>query len=123
MSHVPQSSKEQLAREAYERWHQGGPAFDSITAKQWCSGYMSAVVDGRRPSVETNGEDGYKAAFYQIAELLGMTAMPISPKEAFETVMLPRLRELVAVKTTSPRPITEREGPHCPTCECGMEKS
>lgn len=41
-------SKEQLAREAYERWHQGAPPVDSITAKSWCSGYMSAVVDGRR---------------------------------------------------------------------------
>jgi hypothetical protein len=41
-------TKEQLAKEAYERWHQGGPPFDSVTAKQWCSGYMSAVVDGRR---------------------------------------------------------------------------
>lgn len=62
------TSKEQLAREAYERWHQGGPAFDSITARQWCSGYMSAMVDGRRPAVETlidspdsllKGWDGY----------------------------------------------------------------
>jgi hypothetical protein len=52
--------------------------------------------------VETGCSDGYKDAFYQIAELLDMTAMPISPKEAFETVMLPRLRELVAVKAAAP---------------------
>jgi len=48
-------------------------------------------------SGEPGCSDGYKDAFYQIAELLDMTAMPISPKQAFETVMLPRLRELVAV--------------------------
>lgn len=43
--------------------------------------------------------DGYKDAFYQISDLLGLPAMPISPKESFEMVMLPRLRELLAVKT------------------------
>jgi len=40
--------------------------------------------------------DGYRAAFFQIAEVLGMEAMPISPKEAFETAMLPLLRKLAA---------------------------
>lgn len=45
--------------------------------------------------------DGYMTAFYQIADLLGLPAMPISPKEAFETVMLPRLRELLASDTNA----------------------
>jgi hypothetical protein len=44
--------------------------------------------------------DGYMDAYYQIANLLDMPAMPISPKEAFETMMLPRLRELLAEKTS-----------------------
>lgn len=40
--------------------------------------------------------DGYKDAFYAIGELIGLTAMPISPKEVFETRMLPVLRELLS---------------------------
>lgn len=51
--------------------------------------------------------DGYMNAFYKISDLLGLPAMPISPKEAFETVMLPRLRELLAVKTSLPRGIND----------------
>jgi hypothetical protein len=38
---------------------------------------------------------GYRDAFYKIAEMLGLSAMPISPKDAFETVMVPRLRALL----------------------------
>jgi hypothetical protein len=46
------SSKEQIAREAFERWHQGGSS-DSAGAVLWRSGYMSAVVDGRRPEISS----------------------------------------------------------------------
>lgn len=62
------------------------------------------------PLPETACSDGYKDAFYQIAELLGLTAMPISPKAAFETVMLPRLRELVTVKAEAEHvPVSDEE--------------
>lgn len=54
-------------------------------------------------AAETTCSDGYKDAFYQIAELLDMAAMPISPKEAFETVMLPRLRKLTKAENAMER--------------------
>jgi hypothetical protein len=60
------------------------------------------VQDMRATSGETGCSDGYKHAFYQIADLLDMTAMPISPKEAFETVMLPKIRELAAASAPKP---------------------
>lgn len=50
-------------------------------------------------SFETSG---YQDAFYAIGELLGLTAMPISPKEAFETRMLPRLRQLIVSAPAPP---------------------
>lgn len=40
-------------------------------------------------------QQGYVDAFFEISKLLDIPALPISPKEAFETVMLPRLRELI----------------------------
>jgi hypothetical protein len=64
--------------------------FEATALRDWLSGVFGAA--------ETGCFDGYKDAFYQIAELLGLPAMPISPKQAFETVMLPKLRELVAEK-------------------------
>jgi hypothetical protein len=57
-------------------------------------------------SHETN--DGYKDAFYQIATLLDMEAMPISPKDAFERFMLPKLRALVA-RETADKPVAWRK--------------
>jgi len=60
---------------------------------------LQLAVNALRP-VETEcketDRDGYRYAFFQIAELLDLPAMPISPKEAFEAVMLPKLRGLVA---------------------------
>jgi hypothetical protein len=53
------TSKEQVAREAYERWHQGRSP-DDLAGQLWRSGYMSAVVDGRRPP-ETSAEDQHSA--------------------------------------------------------------
>lgn len=38
---------------------------------------------------------GYQDAFYQIAEVLGFGAMPISPAHAFTSLILPRVQELV----------------------------
>jgi hypothetical protein len=62
----------------------------------WASGVAEDALVGA--ATET---DGYRDAFYAIGELLGMTAMPISPKEAFETVMLPRLRQLLGGETSA----------------------
>jgi len=41
------TSKEQVAQEAYERWHAGMPFEHSKRASAWKSGYMSALVDRR----------------------------------------------------------------------------
>lgn len=57
-----------------------------------------------RRSNETG--DGYKDGFYQITELLGWPAMPISPKEALETRILPQLRRLLAGSETPSAPET-----------------
>jgi hypothetical protein len=39
----------------------------------------------------TPAKSGYEEAFWRIAEALDLPAMPVSPKEAFETVMLPKI--------------------------------
>lgn len=65
---------------------------------------------------------GYVNAFYEIAKLLDLPAMPISPKEAFETVMLPKLRALLTTSETSskscncgwPRTTDGEHGDNCP---------
>lgn len=38
---------------------------------------------------------GYEDSFYDLADLLGLTAMPISPKEAWELHMRPRIVEMI----------------------------
>lgn len=48
-----------------------------------------------RMVAEKRNAQGYMDAFYEIANLLGLPAMPISPREAFETVMLPKLHRLI----------------------------
>lgn len=70
----------------------GEPVHPQSAALTWP---MSSAVLALESSDETTGDDGYWAAFYQIAELLGIAAMPVSPKQAFKTAMLPRLRALV----------------------------
>jgi len=41
-------------------------------------------------------EFGYKAAWHEIADLLGIPAQPSSPKDVHEKTVMPRLRLLVA---------------------------
>lgn len=41
-----------------------------------------------------NENEGYKQAFYEIAEILGIGARPDSPKDVFEQVMKPMLMNL-----------------------------
>lgn len=55
-----------------------------------------------RPATPPEGSQGYVDAFYEIAKVLGIPAMPVSPKEGFETVMLPRLRQLLAAEAVPP---------------------
>lgn len=39
---------------------------------------------------------GYKAAWHEIADLLGIPAQPMSPKDVHETIVMPKLRALIA---------------------------
>lgn len=43
-------------------------------------------------------QDGYQQAFYTIGDLLAINAQTRSPKDVWETDMLPRLRALIALK-------------------------
>lgn len=47
----------------------------------------------------STGIDGYQGAFYELADMLGMTAQPRSPKEVWETQMRPMVERLVAQKS------------------------
>ncbi|MEG0181990.1 MAG: hypothetical protein RR704_00840 [Stenotrophomonas sp.] len=44
------------------------------------------------------GIDGYQGAFYELADMLGMTAQPSSPKEVWETQMRPALQAALAAR-------------------------
>lgn len=54
---------------------------------------------------ELASAEGYKTAFYEIAGQLGLPAMPISPAQAHQQHVMPRLRALVA-----PEPIWGGDG-------------
>lgn len=45
-------------------------------------------------------DTGYTDAFYQLAEMMGLAASPKSPRVMWETVMQPRLQELLAQPDT-----------------------
>jgi hypothetical protein len=116
------------ARDAFGRWHAGRPTPDDRRDQSWLAGYVSALTDHDRPAPET---DGYRDAFYAISELLGLPAMPISPKEAFETVMLPQLRRLLGSETSRLYPhwhcdthgdFDARVAVGCPECVREMRK-
>jgi hypothetical protein len=55
----------------------------------------AAIAALAKPSPSPMGE-GYQEAFYAISKALGLSAMPVSPKEAFETIVLPRIEQLSA---------------------------
>ncbi len=54
--------------------------------------------------------DGYRAAFYELADMLSMTAQPCPPKEVWETQMRPALQ--AAISAQGPVPMVL----HCPRC-------
>lgn len=56
-------------------------------------------VDGseEEPQAEPwEAAHGYQEAFYKIAEILGIGAMPTKPAQTFASVIVPKLRELMA---------------------------
>lgn len=54
--------------------------------------------------------DGYLAAFYELADMLGIPAQPCSPKEVWETQMRPALQAAIAAQGPLPMVL------HCPRC-------
>lgn len=78
-----------------------------------CYGAEEARDNGHQCRAEKSGVFGYQDAFYKIAEVLGMPAMPVSPKEAFETVMLPKLRALRG-RATVPIDLSDEKDCACP---------
>lgn len=63
--------------------------------------YIYAVAEfqrlkGLNAARPDNSNDGYVKAFYEIAGILGISAQPSSPKHVFETVMKPKLQDLVS---------------------------
>jgi hypothetical protein len=64
------------------------------------------------PPAATQADRGYIDAFYKVAELLGVGARPNPPKVVFETVILPRLRDLLQ------RAAPTKSAKVCPAC-CG----
>lgn len=55
-----------------------------------------------KPTTPTPVEDqsGYADAFYQIADMLGITARTASPKEVWQGEMLPKLKALIEGQPT-----------------------
>ena len=50
-------------------------------------------------------DDGFQSAFYEIGDMLGMTAQPRSPKEVWETQMRPALEAKLAGQARQPTPM------------------
>lgn len=73
---------------------------NSITRKiadeKWLKNLDACYETLARHAALPGSDDGYKDAFYKIGEILGIPASPHSPKHIFETVMLPKIKELVS---------------------------
>lgn len=54
--------------------------------------------------------DGYQAAFYELADMLGIPAQPCSPREVWEAQMRPALQAAIAAQGPVPMVL------HCPRC-------
>lgn len=76
----------------------------------WCRKEEVEVVINRL----NNELHGYQEAYFKIADELGSMAMPISPEEALEKVILPKIRALK--KTFS-------EHLNVPCVNCGVKRS
>lgn len=63
-----------------------------------------AEVQRLNATAQPDGNDGYVKAFYEIASILAIPAQPNSPKHVFETVMKPKLQDLVATGQTVSAP-------------------
>lgn len=71
----------------------------SEKARQRCEGWNACLAEVQRLNATAqpdDGNDGYVKAFYEIASILGISAQPNSPRHVFETVMKPKLQDLVA---------------------------
>ncbi|MGX9363660.1 hypothetical protein [Pantoea ananatis] len=82
------------AKETKFVYHGGNGAFEC----GYESGWNAAIAEVQRlnATAQPDGNDGYVKAFYEIASILAIPAQPNSPKHVFETVMKPKLQDLVA---------------------------
>lgn len=71
---------------------------------------MDSEIEELRTALHQADLDGYRTAFFEIGELLGMTAQPFSPKEVWETQMRPALQAAIAAQGPVPMVL------HCPRC-------
>lgn len=71
---------------------------------------MDSEIEELRTALHQADLDGYRTAFFEIGELLGMTAQPFSPKEVWETQMRPALHAAIAAQGPVPMVL------HCPRC-------
>lgn len=58
---------------------------------RWLSVQL-AIANARLSHRPTKPDAGYQQAFYQLAELMGIGAQPVSPAEVWESQMLPKLK-------------------------------
>lgn len=75
----------------------------------WAKG-VEVLESLLRQSLDQPVIEGYQAAFYELADMLGMTAQPCSPKEVWETQIRPALQAAIAAQGPIPMVL------HCPRC-------
>lgn len=81
------------------RWD-GASSFEEAVAVN-VGKVADAMMAERRSREDPQAEPweaahGYQEAFYKIAEILGVGALPTTPAQAFASVIVPKLRELMA---------------------------
>jgi hypothetical protein len=64
------------------------------------------IADAVVALLDTKAQNGYTDAFYAVASMLGMPAMPTSPRSAWENEIEPRLRKLIA-EAKAPRSVED----------------
>lgn len=60
------------------------------------------IADAVAELLDASAQNGYTDAFYAMAHMIGVPAMPISPRDAWENEIEPRLRRLID-KAKAPR--------------------
>lgn len=77
------------------------PDVIALMAGEIADAMMADRLKVDQPEAEPQAEPweaahGYQEAFYKIAEILGIGAIPTTPAQAFASVIVPKLRELMS---------------------------